>query len=1240
MQPAKELTTSRRIYGQVKAAEGASRATPLKDVAVKLTSADGVTQDETKTDADGGYEFRAGTGSYFVETPATVKHKGKSYVGPAEKLSIEITSSDKEKELPVILYTVEQQPRTGDLVVIATCDLIDLGPLRVRDVPVTVAGTSKATDVTGEARFSLQAGRYAIGLEPEIKLGKILAKLTSEEQLTRDVAAGQTTTLDVRYAQVEQSPAPGEKGHIVGHVYRVEGSRLYPLAGVQVFLKSPVAMLESTDTEDDGSYEFFAAEGDYLVDAVSRAGDANRPLTLVPGSGNVPVHVGPGTGDTPVANILYERETSGSPETAFGVLHVSTVVDESALAAKGTATVPAGEVPFRVTPQGRASGRTYRTKGNGEINLVLPEGMYHIDFDPDLFVHGYPKPLKIVTGQHATKEVNADETTYVEAVYAAENGRADETGPASIIRGTVLFQSAAGSKLSKAIPLAGLEVSLHEADGPEIDSAITDNQGEFEFARNLRPGDYELHLPEEFDSSPIRAISAPMLRLADRRFQSIDVSIDFEGDEPEVGPIIYIPRAAGVEGVITPLVEGIPVALINLVTQERLTTATDPQGYYHFDQPQPGTYALRLENLLPDKGLRLKAPPSGSFSAGPGKLIERNFEYVEVGGHIHGYVFLNFDGTAIRSVVNPPIPDVYVELSDESGKTIELQKTGANGEYFFTNVPPGKYLLEFRRLVSDTLGRFDENYELESSPVQPVDVRANESVEAKPVSYTLEQHQVIGRVVYRRSKKPIANVTVILCDEKGDEIARQRTGSDGRYRFRNVRGRVKIKLPEVPSGSPLISASTIEGLVNSTWDAGDQEYDDEPGGFSQGAAIIGATAPPFGGSIQDAIQDIASYMPTSQEVSPAAPYSTQYRTGGGTATGDLQGLVNSALVHVLGRKGDVRDGKAFLGSLERAFTIKETNGKQTLEWTPRTYAVETELGGKISGAQASLYHLAKSALDDALPLLAGINPLLPDFDPETSDAVRKIVRTEFSEVVEALGAEGGPVIQRVDDLFVSVERALDRMQEEFGLRNDRVNTVEEESNLTNFLVVRDYVSSLQSTWQAQRGNIAGFLGTKLVLLSRALSSVVESVTETEDAMDSVFLGPAERQTVRIDFPLFVTVGDRIEAILRDANGNAIQAPSILVGELLGWVLRFARDEGPALIRDGGRIGVASMQPTAERLRKLVLGAIEAPVPHVGFTRNRVKRALSELAAQVGYVAVLATELADVAAAQRKLAAAQ
>jgi hypothetical protein len=76
----------------------------------------------------------------------------------------------------------------------------------------------------------------------------------------------------------------------------------------------------------------------------------------------------------------------------------------------------------------------------------------------------------------------------------------------------------------------------------------------------------------------------------------------------------------------------------------------------------------------------------------------------------------------------------------------------------------------------------------------------------------------------------------------------------------------------------------------------------------------------------------------------------------------------------LGRKLTTSDPTAFLQSLNRAITIKEVEGERDLEWTPRSYAIQTELGGAITGAQASLYHRAKSALDDALPLIEGLKP--------------------------------------------------------------------------------------------------------------------------------------------------------------------------------------------------------------------------------------------------------------------------
>ena len=78
-------------------------------------------------------------------------------------------------------------------------------------------------------------------------------------------------------------------------------------------------------------------------------------------------------------------------------------------------------------------------------------------------------------------------------------------------------------------------------------------------------------------------------------------------------------------------------------------------------------------------------------------------------------------------------------------------------------------------------------------------------------------------------------------------------------------------------------------------------------------------------------------------------------------------------------------------------------------------------------------------------------------------------------------------------------------------------------------------------------------------------------------MNSVFLGPAERQVTKLEF-----AGT-------DFQGNPIEGQTVFVGELLDWVQRFAAEEGPRLLREGGKEGVIqAFQPTIARLINLFL----------------------------------------------------
>jgi hypothetical protein len=172
-------------------------------------------------------------------------------------------------------------------------------------------------------------------------------------------------------------------------------------------------------------------------------------------------------------------------------------------------------------------------------------------------------------------------------------------------------------------------------------------------------------------------------------------------------------------------------------------------------------------------------------------------------------------------------------------------------------------------------------------------------------------------------------------------------------------------------------------------------------------------------------------------------------------------------------------------------------------------------------------------------------------------------------------AGGGPLQTDPDQISGSLGNL--RILFGFSQDDDQVNTVEDEQDLTNFRIVSDYVISLAQSWlnnlqffglQTQ----TPFFGTQLVLLSRQLSVIAESVNEVRFTLDSVFIGPAERQTLQIQF----------------SSGD----PSMFLEDLLTWIDSFASEEGPRLIQDGGKFAVGeSFVPIGTQLQTLVAGAV-------------------------------------------------
>ncbi len=387
--------------------------------------------------------------------------------------------------------------------------------------------------------------------------------------------------------------------------------------------------------------------------------------------------------------------------------------------------------------------------------------------------------------------------------------------------------------------------------------------------------------------------------------------------------------------------------------------------------------------------------------------------------------------------------------------------------------------------------------------------------------------------------------------------------------------------------------------------------------------------------IATSIDEAVSYPVLTEEIGyPPSPIAVPTAMPGAISGGAPLGqIVARAVSDVLGWKVKANDPKGFVGALTASFTCKEVEGHTECNWTPRTYAVQTDLAGGITGAQASLYSRAKEALEQSIPLLDGLYALDPTADKEDVEALREVARSQMTELVNELGMLGGPRVSRVSQYFKLLLEAtiaglpedtiptepdeiggtLGRLREVLGLNSktdDFVNSIEDEQDLTNFRILSDYMTSLALSWQSNLrffgiGTDQPFFGTQLVLLSRQLSVISESVNEVRFSLDSMFIGPSERQTLEIHFP-------------PDSSGTV--AVPMFLEDLLSWIYSFASEEGPQLIEAGGKFAVAaSFVPLAQSLQAMVEGAQNPTnaglLPKAYFT-GRVQRSLQELADQL------------------------
>lgn len=410
---------------------------------------------------------------------------------------------------------------------------------------------------------------------------------------------------------------------------------------------------------------------------------------------------------------------------------------------------------------------------------------------------------------------------------------------------------------------------------------------------------------------------------------------------------------------------------------------------------------------------------------------------------------------------------------------------------------------------------------------------------------------------------------------------------------------------------------------------------------------------------KNAIVDLGSYPILTEEVgyppSPQArPSGGPSAPGAGGAPGGLAQVASRAIGDVLGWKTNPTDAKGFVGALSQSFTLTEVEGHIESKWNPKSYTVQTDLAGGITGAQASLYARAQVAQEKCLPLLDGLYALDPRADPEYVTALREMAKSQICEIVKQFGVVP-PSILRVNTYFeilLGVDRKKMINEEEFLRHNpehsvwtmtdpDRIggtlgdirkiygiyfqrdgkdnplsNSVDDEQDITNFRVISDYMTSLLMTWlsnfeyfRLSTHKMPAFLGTQLILIGRQFNVVAETVNEVRFALDSVFIGPNERQQLLLVFQ---------------------HDPAMYLEDVLTEIEGTVTDEGPRLIKDGGRIALYNnVRPVLQTLIDMVEGARNpynlTELPD-GFRTPRVRRSFDDLRDQLVYLSKLVEQV--------------
>lgn len=327
------------------------------------------------------------------------------------------------------------------------------------------------------------------------------------------------------------------------------------------------------------------------------------------------------------------------------------------------------------------------------------------------------------------------------------------------------------------------------------------------------------------------------------------------------------------------------------------------------------------------------------------------------------------------------------------------------------------------------------------------------------------------------------------------------------------------------------------------------------------------------------------------------------------STNLLERQVSRAIAQVLGRApgsspesfmravSDVfptqKNGKISLTPARSAVSLYSQSNAAENGYSPAMNgAMSAGLVGQLSADQATLYRQATTVAADALKVLAGLQPFVPEAEIDKVEALRSLVGDEINSLVEEFGRVDEPRSQRVDNYFTQLRGPnghLLQLGDRAFLTRSRVvpTTLEDEAQIAGYDLLVNYVGILKDIWDSFRGKKSLQYPEFSLRLSRAsvlLPTIAEGNNNFMAALDSIGFTETERRSS----------ASRFSDLGNDPN---LPLPDLTVADLNEWIDRFASLEAPRYLADSGQYGLESVTDQADSIFQVL-------VPILAFTKTQ------------------------------------